>query len=135
MSYGTDSFVSVQRIGASGQFFGTFKLDDNAAPPDADVFADPNMVSAGRDTGRDVTALVNGALATGRGLNLNVRSTELDMELLLASEFGQLVDGSTQEFHITGGGSLFQLGPQVNASQQVNIGIQSIAASRLWHLA
>src|SRR5206468_3309778 len=34
-------------------------------------------------------------------------------------------------FNITGGGALFQLGPQVTAQQQTNLGIQSIAASTL----
>ena len=35
------------------------------------------------------------------------------------------------EFAITGGGALFQLGPQVTSNQQVNIGIGSVAASKL----
>ena len=34
-------------------------------------------------------------------------------------------------FAVTGGGALFQLGPQVTSNQQVNIGIQSVAASKL----
>src|SRR5262249_11177392 len=34
-------------------------------------------------------------------------------------------------FAITGGGARFQLGPEVNSNQQVNIGIQSIAADKL----
>ena len=32
---------------------------------------------------------------------------------------------------MTGGGALFQLGPQVTSNQQVSIGIQSVAASKL----
>ena len=47
------------------------------------------------------------------------------------SYLARLENGATQTFYITGGGSLFQLGPDVNASQQVNIGIQSIADSQL----
>jgi flagellin len=38
--------------------------------------------------------------------------------------------GSTG-FAITGGGGVFQLGPDVTPNQQVNIGIQSVTASRL----
>jgi flagellin len=45
----------------------------------------------------------------------------------LADTFGQ---GKTK-FAITGGGALFQLGPQVNSNQQVNVGIGSVAASNL----
>ena len=129
--YGADSFVSVQRLGESGAFFETYKLADNAATPASDIFASPDAVTSNRDTGQDVAAIVNGALANGRGTELMIRNAELDFEVLLDSAFAQTVDGSVETFHITGGGSLFQLGPQVNASQQVNIGVPSIAASRL----
>ncbi|MEC9373045.1 MAG: flagellin, partial [Planctomycetota bacterium] len=69
--------------------------------------------------------------ATGRGLGLSVRTSALDLELLLEEAFATNVSGTASTFHITGGGSLFQLGPRVNASQQVNIGVQSISESRL----
>ncbi len=38
---------------------------------------------------------------------------------------------STTSFQIAGGGSLFQLGPEVTANQQVNIGLFSVAATQL----
>ena len=34
-------------------------------------------------------------------------------------------------FSITGGGALFQIGPQVNTNQQVNMAIDSVSATRL----
>jgi flagellin len=37
----------------------------------------------------------------------------------------------TKSFTVTGGGAIFQLGPQVQSNQQVNIAIQSVSASRL----
>ena len=37
----------------------------------------------------------------------------------------------TSSFSITGGGALYQLGPAVNSSCQVGVGIQSVASSRL----
>ena len=52
------------------------------------------------------------------------------MELSLDKNFA-ILNGSTTSFHITGGGALYQLGGQINNSQQVNIGIQSVAASKL----
>jgi len=129
--FGSDAFVSIQRLGDSGDFFQTFKLDNNAPAPAADIFADPAAVASNRDAGKDVAAIINGALANGRGTELTLRNSELDIEMLLDTTFAQTVDGTVETFNITGGGSLFQLGPQVNASQQVNLGVQSIAASRL----
>ncbi len=129
--YGSDAFVSVQRLGTSGQFFGTARLLDDL--PEAVLDFDDALIvtQAKTDEGRDVAAVVNGALATGRGLGMSLKSSELDAELTLSPTFATTVDGSSSTFHVTGGGSLFQLGPRVAVSQQVNIGIQSVAGSRL----
>src|SRR5215218_6770203 len=88
---------------------------------------DPAGVLTSRATGRDAVATVNGALTVGEGLNVKLNTTTLDMSLTLADDFGA---GQTS-FAITGGGALFQLGPQVTSNQQVNIGIKSVAASKL----
>jgi flagellin len=80
-----------------------------------------------RDTGRDAQATINGALTVGDGLKVRLNTGTLDMELELDKSFGQ----GAKSFAITGGGALFQLGSKVNANQQVNIGIQSVAASKL----
>jgi flagellin len=83
--------------------------------------------STTRGVGRDAVATVNGALTVGDGLNVKLNTTTLDMNLTLSDTFGA---GSTS-FAITGGGALFQLGPQVTSNQQVNVGIKSVAASKL----
>ena len=80
-----------------------------------------------RVAGRDAVATVNGALTVGDGLNLKANTTGLDLELTIDKSFGQ---GQTA-FAVTGGGALFQLGAQVVSNQQVNFGIQSVAASKL----
>jgi flagellin len=80
-----------------------------------------------RAVGVDAVATVNGALTVGDGLDIKLNTNSLDMELTLDDSFGA---GQTS-FAITGGGALFQLGPQVSSNQQVNIGIQSVAASKL----
>src|SRR5206468_9027197 len=80
-----------------------------------------------RAEGVDTAATVNGALTIGDGLNLKVNTNSLDLELTLDKNFGA---GQT-DFAVTGGGALFQLGPQVSSNQQVNVGIQSVAASKL----
>jgi flagellin len=107
--YGTKSFVSVTAQ------TGTFST------------VDENGNGVTRDTGGDAVATVNGALTVGDGLNIKLNTTALDLELKLDETFGI---GQTS-FAITGGGALFQLGPQVTSNQQVNIGIQSVAASKL----
>lgn len=88
---------------------------------------DVDGASRTRDTGRDAQATINGALTVGDGLKVKLNTSTLDMELELNDAFGQ----GSQSFAITGGGALFQLGSKVNANQQVNIGIQSVAASKL----
>jgi flagellin len=107
--YGTKSFVSVTAQ------TGTFNT------------VDENGNGVTRDVGGDAVATVNGALTVGDGLNIKLNTTALDLELALDESFGI---GQTS-FAITGGGALFQLGPQVTSNQQVNIGIQSVAASKL----
>jgi flagellin len=107
--FGSRNFVSVQAQA------GTFSTQDAAGALTA------------RSVGRDAVATVNGALTVGDGLNVKLNTTTLDMNLTLDKSFGA---GNTS-FAITGGGSLFQLGPQVTSNQQVNIGIKSVAASKL----
>ncbi|MBC7783347.1 MAG: hypothetical protein H7144_05860 [Burkholderiales bacterium] len=107
--FGSRQFVSIEaQIGS----FDTVDIDGN----------DRN-----RDVGRDAQATINGALTVGDGLKVKLNTSTLDMELELNAAFGE----GTQSFAITGGGALFQLGSQVNANQQVNIGIQSVAANNL----
>ena len=109
--YGSDQFVEVKPIANNG----TFTVVDT----------DGNVVQ--RDDGRDASGTINGASVTGRGLDLTLTTRALDVGLTLNEHMGL---GSTS-FAITGGGALFQLGPDVNPSQQVNIGIQSVAAAYL----
>ncbi len=128
--FGSDAFVSVQRLGDSGEFFETARLPDN--DPGVPDYSDSSTFEpANRDEGKDVVAIVNGALATGDGLELSIKTSALDVELLLTDTFATTVNGTASSFDITGGGALFQLGPSVNSGQQVNIGVQSIAESRL----
>jgi flagellin len=56
-----------------------------------------------------------------------VNTSSLDADLTLDKTVGL----GTTSFAVTGGGALFQLGPQVNSAEQVSIGIQSVAASKL----
>ena len=107
--YGSKQFVSVT---AQKGTFGT---------------VDPLGSAKTRTVGQDASATVNGALTVGDGLNLKLNTSTLEMNLTLDEEFGM---GQT-EFAVTGGGALFQLGPKVSSNQQANVGIQSVAASKL----
>lgn len=112
--FGSDGFVSVRKL-EKGGFFNTFDAQGG------------NQIQ--RDTGEDVLALVNGSLALGDGTSVSLRSSTLNVKLDLTTTAAQQL--STYNFTITGGGANFQIGPQVNSSQQVGFGIQSVAASRL----
>jgi flagellin len=107
--YGTKEFVSVRAQSGS---FATVDKDGN---------------SKTRAIGDDAVATINGALTVGDGLSIKLNTTTLDLDLKLSENFGI----GSSSFAITGGGALFQLGPQVVSNSQVNIGIGSVAASNL----
>ncbi|HYD00220.1 MAG TPA: flagellin [Phycisphaerales bacterium] len=131
MDFGSDEFVSVKPLGSAGGVtsFNTYKF------PDANPVVTPvvwaSMTAASRDAGRDVVALVNGSLGTGDGLRVRLPdSTNLGLDLTLNVDLAT-DPGDTSSFNITGGGALYQLGGDINSSQQINIGLPSIAASRI----
>lgn len=113
VEFGSDALVSVERL--TGGSFTTF-LSASGGTQAANAF------------GVDVEATINGALAVGRGLSVTLNTTSLDMSIDFADT---VIVGTTSVFEILSGGALFQLGPDVITNQQVNIGVQSIAASRL----
>jgi flagellin len=107
--YGSTSFVSVEAQ------TGTFDTTDTTG------------ASKARATGADTIATINGALTVGNGLDLQLNTSTLDLDMTLNPDYHQ----TSTSFTITGGGALFQLGSQVNSQQQVSIGIGSVAASAL----
>ena len=80
-----------------------------------------------RATGVDAVATVNGAVTVGNGLDIQLNTAGLDMDMTLGKNFGV---GQTS-FSITGGGATFQIGGKVSSNQQISIGIGSVAASHL----
>ncbi len=134
-TYGSDEegLISVSRLGADGNsWWNTYQLPSDAPIESLDWANAATFQAADTDAGKDVVALVNGSLATGRGLELTARSSDLDVEFLLEASFAQTVDpANSNAFRITGGGALYQVGPDVDPSTELNIGIQSMAASRI----
>jgi flagellin len=114
--YGSNSFVSVRRIGDSFPGFQTYLSQGGTATQ--------------RDTGRDVGAVINGALATGDGTRVSLNTPALAVDLDLSIPFSTTI-GPPSTFSIVAGGATFQLGPALTTTQQVGIGIQSVAASRV----
>ena len=118
LGYGDEAFVSVNVLDGGAGFT---TLSAPGAGPGAAI---------ARDEGVDVVATVNGNLAQGDGLELSLAGVTLSVDLALSSGTATTV-GSGTSFTITGGGALFQVGPEVNTLQQVGFGIGSVAASRL----
>ena len=107
-AYGLDALVNVDIIseGAGGTFA------DN--------------LSGLRSTGTDIAATVNGVEVRGNGNNLSINTSSLDLSLTVD-------DGSSTNFSfsITGGGALFQLGPDVTSNQQARLGIGSVSTGQI----
>ncbi len=113
-------------------------LSLNSSEYGSKSFVDVNVIAEGeggkfaeglselRNNGTDVDASVNGVKATGDGNRLSINTARLDLSLSV--EAGS-TDGIT--FDITGGGALFQLGPDIVSNQQARIGIQSVSTARL----
>src|SRR5204862_8224547 len=85
-----------------------------------------SSLSANRDTGTDVAATVNGIQAKGKANSITLNTSSLVLNLTVA-------DGSSTDlnFSVTGGGALFQLGPDVVTNQQARIGIGSVNPAKL----
>ena len=83
-----------------------------------------------RDTGEDVGALVNGIQARGIGNKLTVNSDTLSLEATLSANVTQSL-GNASLFTITGGGASFNLGPSVDLTNQVRLGIPTVQTSKL----
>lgn len=101
---GTDQFVSVKTL--SGAF------------------------TDGKDFGVDATVAINGASADVKGNVASLRTGDLDISVTLDSAFAQST-GTDATFQITGGGAKFQIGSQVNRQGQIQVGIGSVATTKL----
>ena len=136
--YGSDQFVSVNVVddaGQSGAIYGLSKTDENKADTSAKTELKA-ATTAIRDEGQDVEGTINGISARGKGTTLDVKSGSLDMSVTLAAsetatEANALKAGELDLLKITGGGAKFNIGPSVDASNQVTLGIASTSASKL----
>jgi flagellin len=141
VEYGSDAFVSVRRLGGpsdpTSDSWDMYRFNDGepvvvGSPFGwATLIGASDIVPAQRDVGRDVSALINGNLAAGRGLKAILNTPTLGLEADLTASVATDPSLAPTSFYITGGGALFQLGPDVTALQQATIGIGSVSASKL----
>jgi len=130
----------------SRQFVG-FKLNNDAgqtgniyyasAPDETTVdaatvktFAAIENSNEERDIGQDVGATINGVTATGNGKSARINTDFLDLSLTLTDTGAQTL-ATIDAFTITGGGAKFNLGPNVDITNQVSVGIKDVAARKL----
>ncbi len=106
--YGSDTLVDIEVINeeAGGTFAASLTND--------------------RAIGADIVATVNGVEADGDGNRLSINTSVLDLNLTV--DAGSSTNFS---FQITGGGALFQLGPDVTTNQQARLGIGSVSPGQL----
>lgn len=85
-----------------------------------------SALSDTRANGTDIQASINGVQANADGNTMAINTATLDLTLTVAA-------GTTGAFQfvISGGGALFQLGPDVVSNQQARIGITSLNTARL----
>jgi flagellin len=108
-AYGSNAFVDIQVLEEA--VGGTFT----------------NVVGSGdREEGTDVVATVNGILALGDGNDITLSTSTLSLKTQVDAGFT-----GTVNFDITGGGALFQLGPDVVSNQQARFGITSVSTAKL----
>ena len=113
--YGSDATISV-----------------NTLPNSTFTMVDRSGATVTNTKGRDAVATVNGIAATADGLRLSFSSSQLKVNIVLSEQFGGGATGlGASSFAVTGGGALFQLGPQVNTNLQENIGVKSMQANTL----
>ena len=75
--------------------------------------------------GQDMVATINGMRATTLGNNIGIDTSGLALSMDIANAPG------TSNFTITGGGALFQLGPDVVSAQQIRVGITAMTTTSL----
>ena len=111
VDYGEQSFVTLRDI--------TGGLVDSATAITGSEFT---------AEGVDVAGSIEGQAFSGNGLEATLRSGGIDLTV----QFGATATtGGSFNFTINGGGSKFQIGQEVNASGQLNLGIRSFSSASL----
>ncbi len=84
--------------------------------------------TADKATGTDMQARINGIPATAQGRALSIDTTGLKLTVTMGND---VKDGDSTSFEITGGGMMFQVGPDVVSNQQIRLGLMSVNTANL----
>ena len=125
-------------VSAGGGVASALLLNSRTFGSDALVSVEPisgNFIEAGnentmiRASGVDAGVLVNGQVASVKGLRADVRSRLLDLRLYLTPDFAQTHSATT--FSVTGGGAVFQLTSEVRPTGQTFVGFNRLSTTNL----
>ncbi|HBS28605.1 MAG TPA: flagellin [Phycisphaerales bacterium] len=144
VGFGSAEFVTVRvvddgninaGIAAAGVY--KFQAANTAAastvPADRTLFSSANNKTT--DAGQDISATINGILATTEGTIARINTDFLDVEVDLKTGTGSGAEaqrlGAVNAFTINGGGADFQLAARVDIGGKVSIGVGDVAVRNL----
>ncbi len=139
--FGSRNFVSVKVVsdggvndatsgaGATAGIYNLSSTDENTANTTINTTF-VGATNAARDIGQDVQAIINAINATSDGKVAKVNTDFIDLSIELDNTGAQTL-ATFNAFTIEGGGAKFMLGPQVDISNQVSIGVENVASRHL----
>lgn len=130
--FGKSEFVSFTLQNQGGQAGGVFTASSTSenVVKTASVQTFAALSSTVRDDGQNVKATINGVSANANGKVASISTDMLDVTLTLTDAAAQGVSAFTA-LKVTGGGAKFNLGPSVDLTNQVSIGIGNVAVRNL----
>jgi len=135
--FGSDQFVSAKVVNDGGQVGGIMTAtatDENAANAGSNTtLSAAEGSNAIRDSGQDVAAIINGVVATAKGKVISINTDFLDLSIEL-TDAGATSAATIAAYTIQSGGAKFNLGPSVDITNQVSLGIVNVASRRLGDL-
>ena len=125
------SFDIVSVGGQAGDVHQVSAIDEDVASTTASDITDFTAVTSPvTDAGQDVVAMINGILADGKGKTASINSDALDLSIELTTAGAQAV-ANISALTIQESGARFNIGPDVNLSNQVRLGVGNMAARKL----
>ena len=134
--FGSDHFVRFNLVDDAGGNYVAAITDHNASNEDALGGTTTTLATATnpiRDDGQNVAAIVNGIIATSNGKVAQVNTDFLNVSIELTNG-GATTLATINAFTITGGGAKFNLGPSVDITNQVSLGIRNVATRFLGNI-
>lgn len=132
--FGSDAFVSIDIVNDGGQAGEVMKLSSTNEARASTLAGNRTAYSVAsaviRDEGQDVTAIINGVTARGKGKTASVNTDALDVSITLTTAGAQAA-ATISAFTISGGGAKFNIGPTVDVGNQVRLGIGNVASRHL----